>query len=126
MIELISTIAKQVGVSAHLLISICTVESGLRNVDNLNDGISGSFGYCQVSPAAAKDVLGFSDIKLLRTKEINVLAAALYLKSKIKKYGYVEGIAAYNSGSPRYKDGTLVNKSYVDKVLKVKEKLKKK
>lgn len=41
-----------------------------------------------------------------------------HLAAKIKKYGPVQGIAAYNTGKPLLNGGRLVNQAYVDRVLK--------
>ena len=40
-----------------------------------------------------------------------------HLGKAIRRWGLVEGIAAYNSGAPRYADGVLINQYYVDRVL---------
>lgn len=40
-----------------------------------------------------------------------------YLAGRIALFGPIEGVAAYNSGTPRKVDGTLINQVYVDRVM---------
>jgi soluble lytic murein transglycosylase-like protein len=118
---LISVIAKKVGVSASLLLSICTVETGLRNVNNLEDPNGGSYGVCQVSLPAARSVMPYIGILALQQPEVNIEVAALYLKKLQQKYddNIWHSVAAYNAGTPRMVDGVYRNQKYVDKVQKV-------
>jgi len=46
--------AKKVGVNVAVLLSICSVETGLKNIHNYNDGHSHSFGVCQVKVSTAQ------------------------------------------------------------------------
>jgi soluble lytic murein transglycosylase-like protein len=124
MIELFTAIANQVGVSASLLISVCAVETNLRNVNNFGDANGrGSLGLCQVSVDAAKSVAPHLDGLALQQNAVNVKVAAMYLKKLENKYLFDElVIASFNAGSPRYtKSGKLRNKLYVDKVLALRE-----
>lgn len=111
--------ANKVGVSASLLLSICTVESGLRPVNNFTDHGGGSFGICQVQNSTAREIVPWADRLALQQPELNAYIAATVLKKKINKYGEVLGIASYNSGSPKFLNGVLRNKKYVDKVQKL-------
>lgn len=115
-ISIISLSAKKAGIASSLLISLCASETGLKNINNYSDGVAGSFGICQISPAAAREIIPGTSIKDLQDPSINSYIAAMYLKKKIKKYGFSAGIAAYNSGSPKYRNNVLINQKYVYKV----------
>ena len=106
---LILSIAKAVGVNASLLFSICSAETGLKNIDHLNDGKTHSIGVCQVKEETANivgKIYGIKDLQKyteedLRDPKKNIKAAAYYLKWQIERYDGSECIAtlAYNSGS---------------------------
>lgn len=115
-ISIISLAAKKAGIASSLLISLCASETGLKNINNYNDPNGGSFGICQISRAAAREIIPGTSIKDLQDPSINSYIAAMYLKKKIKKYGFSAGIAAYNSGSPKYRNNVLINQKYVYKV----------
>ena len=122
MLELFTIIANKVGVNVSILISICTVETGLRNVNNFNDANGrGSLGICQMSVDAAREVLPHADGLALQQVPVNVKVAALYLKKLEKRYTYFPHyIAAYNMGHVKLnREGNLVNQAYVDKVLAI-------
>lgn len=48
-------------------------------------------------------------------------AGCKHLSAKVRKYGFLEGIAAYNTGTPRLLNGKFVNQDYVDRVLEYAE-----
>jgi soluble lytic murein transglycosylase-like protein len=122
MIELFTAIAGKVGVSVSLLLAICTQESGLRNVNNFNDPRGGSHGQCQLNHKTAKMLVPYSDMLALQQPKFNVYVAALYLKKLEDKYLYPAlVIAAFNSGTPKYKNNELINQKYVASVLNMRE-----
>jgi len=93
--------AKSVGVPGSLLLAICSYESGLKNVQVLQDHGSASYGICQVKEGTAKLVgLEVSGDGLLIPK-INAEAAARYLKLQLDRYDgdWCKSVAAYNSGT---------------------------
>ena len=112
--------AKKVGVNVAVLLSICSVETGLKNIHNYNDGHSHSFGVCQVKVSTAQwlgRTTQYTQLKDYSSKDLsqidkNAFAAAIYLKYQYDRYGsYRKAVSAYNAG--RAIDG---NKGYVDKV----------
>ncbi len=117
--QLIYSIANNIGVSASLLLSICTVETGLRNVNNYQDGNGGSFGVCQVSEPVARSFRPHIGRLALQQPEVNIEIAALYLKQLYDKYEHPwHSVAAYNGGKARIVDGVYRNQDYVNKVKK--------
>lgn len=120
MIELFTTIANQVGVSASLLISVCTAETGLRNVNNFGDANGrGSLGICQVGLPTAREQIKHVDALAMQQVRVNIRVAAIYLKKLERTYtSYPLIIAAYNMGHVKInRNGQLVNREYVDKVM---------
>lgn len=118
---LILAIAKSIGVNAYLLVSICTVESNLNNVNNFKDKNGGSFGTCQLNLKTARQIAPNIDILALQQPMVNAHIAALYLKRLEKKYKTNRRIAsAYNAGRP-----VTYNPTYVNKVMRIYEKYKK-
>lgn len=132
MVDLIATltsVATKVGVSPGLLIAICTVETNLRNVDVPRDGVTTSYGVCQVKLETAhfmgkvhgkKKVLAYTE-KDMRQVEKNAKVAALYLKYQINRYdgNLCKAVAAYNAGSFRESSrypGLPFNWKYLEKV----------
>lgn len=119
MINMILGVANKVGVNSLMLVSICNVETGIKNVNNYKDHHGPSYGVAQLKLSTARSVEPMVDVLALQQPMVNVTVAAKLLKKLDKKYGnkkYV--IAAYNAGSVRYKNGKLINKKYVDKVEK--------
>ncbi len=115
MIETFTLIAQKVGISVSLLLSICTVESNLRNVNNYNDKNNGSFGLCQLNLDTARLLKPHLDRLALQQPSVNIHTAALYIKQLEKQCSSPECLASgYNAGTP-----TMKNKKYVDKVMKV-------
>lgn len=114
----------------NLLESICYVETNIRNVDNMTDGGSPSYGVCQIKLETANwmkeyyrlpgEPLIESD---LRVPEINIFYSGLYLKYNVKRYkGDLKcAISAYNAGRC-----VTFNSKYVNKVLRRKAELDKK
>lgn len=117
MVPLIATIAKKVGVSATLLLSICTVETNLKNVNNFNDGNGGSFGVCQLNLNTARGINPAVDRLALQIPEVNIEIAAIYLKQLYDKYNNPwHSAAAYNAGLALIDNGSYRNQVYVSKV----------
>jgi hypothetical protein len=68
-------------------------------------GVCREYGYSALIPALQEDA------------ELALTYSARHLKNKIHKYGTLEGIVSYNSGSPRKeKTGMYSNQHYLDKV----------
>lgn len=122
-VEIITNVANNIGIIPSILISICTVESNLKHVTTYNDNGKkyNSYSICQVQRPAAHQVVGkHIDSLALMQPTVNIEVAAKYLKYHLQRYNnYYEAIAAYNAGSAKYnKKGELINKNYVDKVIK--------
>ena len=101
-----------------LLPAICKVESNFRNVDNMDDGGSPSFGICQIKLNTARMFNKKVTAADLRIPEINAYYAGRYLKyqhNRYKNHRFREycTISAYNGGTCF---GS--NKKYVEKVRK--------
>jgi hypothetical protein len=110
--------AKAAGVSASLLLSICTVETGMKNVNNYTDPHHGSFGVCQLNLKTARSIRPEVDRLALQQPSVNLEIAALYLKQLHNKYhNSHHEIAAYNAGHARLEAGIYLNQDYVNKVL---------
>jgi hypothetical protein len=118
MIQLLTQIANQVGISSSLLLSICTVESNLKNINNYLDNVEPSFGVCQVQLSTARTIMPYVDSLALQRPRINALIAAMYIKRLEMKYDLLsEVVSAYNRGSIKRINGKLSNQKYVDNVL---------
>ncbi len=78
-----------------------------------------SYGLMQVMGAVLREhgYMGWLASILCSPRE-QLEYGCRHLAQKIKQYGREQGIAAYNSGSPRFSGGKLVNRSYVDDVLR--------
>lgn len=79
-----------------------------------------SFGLMQVMGAVFREY-GFDGwlTEVIVKPELQLDYGCRHLSKKIAKYGQDGGIAAYNSGSPRFTpDKKYVNQYYVDNVLK--------
>lgn len=125
MLALLKTIAIAVQISSKLLISICWIESNHRNVVNLDDGGSPSYGICQIKLETAnwiKEKYKLPGEKLsvvdIMTPEINAYYAALYLKWQTTRYPNDLNciISSYNAGS-------CIKSNQETYVKKVKEKM---
>lgn len=114
----INQAARMVGVPQELLLSICTVESGLNKnaPTHLNDGI----GVCQVKLTTANYVDKVYKHKHLATTQrlsvtyLNAFYAAKYLKLQLRRYGSDWALAAdaFNKGH-----AVSSGSRYVQKVL---------
>jgi hypothetical protein len=129
MILLLTQTAKIVGISPQLLIAICMTETNLRNIDTPNDGITTSYGVCQVKLETAQfmgkvykkpHLVAFTSEDMRDLKK-NIKVAALYVKYQIERYDgdLCRAVAAYNAG--RFKESTKYpgkpfNWKYVEKV----------
>lgn len=119
MIHLFTEIANSLHIPVTLLMAVCFQESTHRNVINVHDGGSASFGICQVKFSTAKLVDKKAKITDLLIPKKNIRFAALYLKKQLVRYegNQDKAIAAYNAGKVKYnKRGKFVNQKYVDSV----------
>lgn len=118
MINLAIGVASSVCVNPFLLLAICNVETGLKNINNYQDHNGVSYGVSQIKIATAKGVDPNISISDLENPRRNLTVAAKHLKQLMKRYkDYRLASAAYNAGSLRYSDGHLINKEYVNKVM---------
>lgn len=120
----------------NLLKSICWAESNWdHKAVNSHDGGSNNHatGTCQVLITTAeylnqrdytecripKKELKVSEVCELMDPMYNAMTAAKFISRLIKRHrgDITKVVASYNSGSPKYKGGVLVNQRYVDKVL---------
>lgn len=86
-----------------------------------------SFGLMQILGQTARE-LGYSKLFLTQLVEpdINIFYGIKYLVSRMKRFHTKEEyIAAYNSGTPKYRGEVLVNQDYVSKVCAVQGQIKK-
>ena len=112
--------AKGVGLPPVLLLAVCTVETGIKNVDNPNDGGTPSYGMCQVKLGTARIFNKNVTEEELRDPANNSRYAALYFRNRLDKYNgdIAQAIAAYNRGRvKRDNKGNFSNSDYVIKVL---------
>jgi soluble lytic murein transglycosylase-like protein len=121
---IIISAAKSVGISANLLLAICTVESNLTNVLVMHDGGSPSVGICQIKKTTAFQMGFRGKLMDLMNPYANAKYSALYLKYQLDRYNgdVVKAISAYNAGTynesknPKSK-GKPRNLKYVHKVM---------
>jgi len=99
--QIILAIAKKVGISGHLLLAICTHETGLQNVVVPNDHGTPTYGLCQIKSGTARDLGYEGKDEGLMDPQTNIKYAAIYLKKQLNRYhGNIhKAIAAYNAGS---------------------------
>jgi soluble lytic murein transglycosylase-like protein len=120
-LHFIFSIAKTYSISPLLLIAICNTESNFRNVINVNDGGSASYGVCQVKLATARFIerREVAPSELLNPS-VNLTIAAKYLAYQTRRYGDKETdciVSAYNAGSClKNKEGKILNHIYLSKV----------
>ena len=111
---------------ASLLIAVCDVESSLNpKAINKDDGIGDSIGLCQVKLATARWIGCANKVSELFVAKWNARCAATYLKFQLLRYkGNVRlAVSAYNMGTAKVnRKGDLLNRRYVNKVMKRKEK----
>jgi soluble lytic murein transglycosylase-like protein len=119
MIEIFNEIAQIVGISANLLMALCWQESHHRNVINHSDNGSKSYGVCQVKLDTARTIIPSITRKDLMYPFINIYIASKYLKKHLDKYDseYL-ALSRYNGG---LKNGKVVNKKYINSILKYKK-----
>jgi soluble lytic murein transglycosylase-like protein len=119
MVHILLGIAKSVGVNPFLLLSICDVETGLRNINNYQDKHGGSYGVAQLKLRTARGIYPHIDLLSLQNPRVNITIAAEYLKKIMRRYKNPKIAAAvYNAGHLEYQDGVLINHGYADKVMK--------
>lgn len=120
-LEILTNAAHHYQILASVLISLCSVETGLKNLNNLTDRNGGSYGICQVSIRTAKYIEGnHVTTETLSDPYVNAYIAAKYLKKLYDKYGrYDYAVAAYNMGHVKIINNKIVNKNYIDKVMKL-------
>lgn len=80
------------------------------------DGRATSWGLLQIMGQVARELGYQGNWSGLTEPAVNLTYGCKKLAKCYKKYPGDAGIAAYNSGTPRYRDGKLVNQGYVDKV----------
>lgn len=117
------------GIDYHIVMGQIQTESSFRNIANKNEpnGIP-SVGLMQVQwPTAKWMKCGFKSEQGLYDPEGNIYCGCKYLRWQLKRYkgDYHAALAAYNAGtaftcriSKNCKQGSFVNQSYVDKVIK--------
>ena len=89
-------------------------------------GRSMSWGPMQVMGQVARELGYKRDFPMLCEEWVGIFYGTKHLYNKISKYGHLEGISAYNQGSPRRKrNGEFKNQYYVDKVIRYYEHYKK-
>lgn len=118
--------AKLAGVSGHLMIALCTHESGLKNVVVQDDGDGPTYGICQVKLETARhmdEVYNLNTkatIKRIMNPFINAFYSAKYLKFQLEQNNG-DVLAALDS----YNKGHLVsrNSKYVRYIKKTFKKL---
>lgn len=129
MITILTVAAKKVGIAPALLVAVCHTETNLRNVHNMDDNGSPSYGVCQVKHETAQwmgKLYKDSKMSKLTEKELmlpfkNAEVAATYLKYQLNRYdnNWCAAIAAYNAGSAvesKVVPGKPRNYKYVKKV----------
>ena len=112
----------------YLVASIATIESNWTPPAFNPDG---SIGLFQVQCGTARGMKFRGTCKQLFDYKINTKYGIQYLKTQVEKYGFEQGIASYQSGRPyicqstkqkriyKCKTGELINRKYVDDVLRV-------
>ena len=122
LLMLFASVTAQYNLPPGLLMSICTVESGLNvRAIHKDDGSDDSRGICQLHLNTAR-LMGFKgpESQLLEAGP-NILFSGRYLAHQLHRYNgdYASGIAAYNSGTLRLDHcGKIRNIKYVNKVTK--------
>lgn len=118
--EIVAAAAKAANIAPTLLLSVCTVESGLRpHAINKVDGNSPSYGICQIKVDTAKMMRWESSPSRLLDPSHNALVAAHYLQYQLMRYkGDIKcAVAAYNAGTCRKNErGQIRNGKYLRKV----------
>jgi soluble lytic murein transglycosylase-like protein len=123
-VALLTAAAKAAAVPPALLLSICYTESTFRNVVHPDDGVTASYGVCQVKLETARMFKHDVTEQDLMVPKKNARFAALYLARQLSRYHRVWSCAAtaYNRGSvlePLDINNTNCDTKYSRKVLKI-------
>lgn len=128
MTQTLAAAASRTGLPPSLLIAICDVESNLNpKAINKDDGHGDSIGLCQVKLKTARWIGCANKTQELFVARWNARCAARYLAFQLKRYkGNVRyAVSAYNMGRVRFnRSGKLLNRRYVNLVMKKQRKLK--
>lgn len=129
MLTILTVAANKVGIAPALLVAVCHTETNLKNVHNMNDNGSPSYGVCQVKHDTVRWMAKINNnVKMslwtekdLKNPSKNAEAAAVYLKYQLGRYNnnWCAAIAAYNAGSAvesKIVPGKPRNYMYVKKV----------
>lgn len=112
--------AKVAAVPPALLLSVCHVESNLRNVVSPADGGSASYGPCQVKLTTARMVAkrAIGPMELMDV-ETNARIAGAYLAHLARRYrgDWCRAVVAYNRGSAHVDAPSCRNNPYYKRVL---------
>lgn len=109
---MIELVAAQYGLPVLLLTALCTVESNLHNVVNVDDGGRASMGYCQIQARTGREH-GMRHPSELLNPGRNADIAARILRSHYNRFhDWDKAVMAYNAGP--YKP--LRNVKYLRKV----------
>jgi soluble lytic murein transglycosylase-like protein len=116
MISVIVAAAQSVGIPAALLLAVCYVESGHKNVATHHDGGSASIGICQVKYSTARMMNKDVYISELFEPRTNAESAARYLAHQYRRYNgnWRCAVGAFNSGSVKCVTG--FDNAYTKKV----------
>lgn len=97
-------------VPGHLLLAICTHETGLKNIVHHNDGGSSSYGICQIKAETARSLNFSGKDSDLMDPNVNAGYAAKYLLKQLDRYDgdWCMATAAYNAG--RYNPSVIPGK----------------
>jgi soluble lytic murein transglycosylase len=116
---LIALVAAQVGAPPELLLAICHVESGHKNIVVHQDGGSASYGPCQVKLHTARMFNPQLQPSELFRPETSVRYGAFYLSYQLKRYDgdWLRAVRAYNRGSSARVDVITSNCNYLSKVI---------
>jgi soluble lytic murein transglycosylase-like protein len=104
-----------------LIAAVIRVESNFnpkasRYEPHLNDS---STGLMQILLKTAQGMDPAATAAKLYDPAYNINLGSRFLKDKLRAYPFTAAIAAYNSGTPRYKgSGVFINQAYVNTVLK--------
>ncbi len=101
------------------IIAICLVETNLKNVTNLNDGGSPSYGICQIKERTARSMDFTTTRNNLKNIDFNLMVAKKYFESQFHRYKSDDkAISAYNAGH-----FSIRNSKYVRRVKRQRQRL---
>lgn len=118
--DAIASAAKKADISEDLLSAICWVESRHNpKAVHHDDGGTDSIGLCQIKLATARWMGYRGSAKGLYDPRTNAHFAAQYVKYLLRRHSNcaILAISAYNSGTPKYRNGKLINEKYVERVI---------